>query len=56
MFAGTTWAEVIPHSIECRKRHGAIGPYVSPVSFILGWRKHLHWRFIGMDLAQARTA
>lgn len=58
MFIGTTWAEVIHHSLERRKRCGAVGSDLSPMGFLLPWRKHLHRGFIRLDhvLAQHRFA
>lgn len=41
MLAGSAWAEVVNHGIECRKRCGAIGPNIRSVGFLLAWLKHL---------------
>lgn len=49
MLACTTGTEVINHSLERRKRRGAVGPDVSAVSFLLAWREHLNRSLIGVD-------
>jgi len=49
MFASTTWAEVVNHRFERRKRRRAVGPDIGPVGFLLAWRKHLHRCFIGVN-------
>src|SRR3546814_15256227 len=51
MLACTTGTEVINHSLERRKRRGAVGPDVSAVSFLLAWREHLNRSLIGVDHA-----
>ncbi len=51
MFADTTGAEVVDHSLECREWRAAVGPDLSAVGFLLSWSQHLYRCFIGVDYA-----
>lgn len=58
MLARLAWAEVVNDGLECREWRGAVGSDVSPMSFLLAWRKHLNRGLIGVDhtLGQHRFA
>lgn len=49
MLIGAARTEVIDHSLERRKRCGAVSPDISAVRFLLAGRKHLHRRLIGVN-------
>lgn len=54
MHACTTGTEAINHSLERRKRRGAVGPDVSAVNFLFAWHELLNRSLIGVDHAQGQ--
>ncbi|MCY1411601.1 hypothetical protein D9M71_269900 [compost metagenome] len=49
MLAGAAGAEIVDYGAQVGEGRGAVGPDVSPVSFLLAWSKHLYRGFIGVD-------